>query len=143
MQAAPSTLAKRLGRSRRLTKENLARGDFLAIVEQMAKREYLGEFEFMVMLALLRLGHEAYGVEVSREIERRCGRGVAVGSLYATLERLESHELISSAVGEATPERGGRAKRYFQVTANGLAKVRESQRALCSMWDGLRLEAVR
>jgi DNA-binding PadR family transcriptional regulator len=121
----------------------LASGDFFAIVEQMAKREYLGEFEFMVMLALLRLGHEAYGVAVSREIERRCGRGVAVGSLYATLERLESHDLVSSAVGEATPERGGRAKRYFQVTANGLAKVRESQRALSSMWDGLRLEAVR
>lgn len=109
----------------------------------MAKREYLGEFEFMVMLALLRLGHDAYGVEVSREIERRCGRGVLVGSLYATLERLESNGLITSTVGEATAERGGRAKRYFHVTAHGLSKVRESQRALCNMWDGLSLEAAR
>ena len=125
-----------------LTKENLARCDFFAIVEQMAKREYLGEFEFMVILALLRLGQDAYGVEISREIERRC-RGVSVGSLYATLERLESHGLVSSALGEVTPERGGRAKRYFQVTADGLDKIRESQRALCSMWDGLpQLEAV-
>jgi len=118
-------------------------GDFFAIVEQMAKREYLGEFELMVMLALLRLGHRGYGVEVSREIERRCRRGVLVGSLYATLERLESSGLVSSALGESTPERGGRAKRYFQVTAEGLAKVRDSQRALCNMWDGLSLEAVR
>lgn len=109
----------------------------------MAKREYLGEFEFIVMLALLRLGQEAYGVEVSREIERRCGRGVLVGSLYATLERLESQGLVTSALGESTPERGGRAKRYFQVTANGVSKVRDSQRALCNMWDGLTLEAVR
>jgi PadR family transcriptional regulator PadR len=126
-----------------LTKEDLAHCDFFAIVEQMAKREYLGEFEFMVILALLRLGQNAYGVEISREIERRSRRGVAVGSLYATLERLEAHCLISSALGEATPERGGRAKRYFQVTADGLDKIRESQRALCSMWDGLpQLEAV-
>ena len=109
----------------------------------MAKREYLGEFEFMVMLALLRLGHNAYGVEVSREIERRCGRGVSVGSLYITLERLESQGLVTSALGESTPERGGRAKRYFQVTVNGLSKIRESQKALCNLWDGLSLEAVR
>ena len=107
----------------------------------MAKREYLGEFEFVVILALIRLGHDAYGLEVSREIERRCGRGVSVGSLYATLERLQAHDLVSSALGEATPERGGRAKRYFQVTPGGLAKVRESQRVLCTMWDGLPLEA--
>ncbi len=66
-----------------------------------------------------------------------------MGSLYATLERLESHDLVSSALGEATPERGGRAKRYFQVTASGLTKVRESQRALSSMWAGLPLEAAR
>jgi DNA-binding PadR family transcriptional regulator len=108
----------------------------------MAKREYLGEFEFMVILALLQLGQNAYGVEISREIERKSRRSVSVGSLYATLERLEAHGLVSSALGEATPERGGRAKRYFQVTADGLDKIRESQRALCSMWDGLpQLEA--
>jgi PadR family transcriptional regulator PadR len=121
----------------------LAHVDFFAIVEQMAKREYLGEFEFIVILALLRLGREAYGVSVSREIEQRCGRGVLVGSLYATLDRLESHGLVTSIIGEATPERGGRAKRYFRVTAYGLTKVCESQRALCNMWDGLSLEVVR
>jgi DNA-binding PadR family transcriptional regulator len=122
----------------------LAADSFFVIVEQMAKREYLGEFEFVVILALLRLGQDAYGVEISHEIERRCGRGVSLGSLYATLERLESHGLVSSALGEATPERGGRAKSYFQVTANGLDKIRESQRALCNMWDGLeQLEVMR
>ena len=103
----------------------------------MAKRGYLGEFEFMVMLALLRLGQDAYGVQVSREIERRCGRGVSVGSLYATLERLEVQGLVRSNLGEPTAERGGRAKRYFHVTANGLKTVRESQRALSSLWEGL------
>ena len=109
----------------------------------MAKRGYLGEFEFVVILALLRIGQGAYGVEISREIERRCDRGVSVGSLYATLERLECHGLISSMLGEATAERGGRAKRYFQVTSDGLDKIRESRRALCRMWDGLpQLEAL-
>jgi DNA-binding PadR family transcriptional regulator len=110
----------------------------------MAKRDHLGEFEFIVILALLRLGQDAYGVVVAREIERRCGRGVSLGSLYATLERLESHGLVSSALGEATPERGGRAKRYFQVTSIGMEKLRESQRALCSMWEGFpKLEPTR
>jgi DNA-binding PadR family transcriptional regulator len=121
----------------------LSNRDFFVIVEQMAKRGYLGEFEFVVLLALLRLGQDAYGVEISREIERRCARGVSVGSLYATLERLEAHGFVSSALGQVTPERGGRAKRYFQVTVSGLDKIREAQRALCSMWDGLpQLEAL-
>jgi DNA-binding PadR family transcriptional regulator len=122
---------------RRLTKENLAFGHFFVIVEQMAKRGYLGEFEFLVILALLRLRENGYGVQVSREIERRCGRGVSLGSLYATLERLEEQGLVSSSLGEPTVERGGRAKRYFHVTTNGLKAVRESQRALSSMWEGL------
>src|SRR5262245_28034985 len=103
----------------------------------MAKREHFGEFELMAILALLRLGENAYGVEIAREIERRSSRSVSVGSMYASLERLEAHGLISSRLGDATPERGGRAKRYFQVSAEGIERLRESRRALCSMWQSL------
>jgi PadR family transcriptional regulator, regulatory protein PadR len=107
------------------------------IVEQMRKRDYLGSFELMVMLALIRLGENAYGVPISREIEERSDREVALGSVYATLERLEEKRLVSSSLGEPTAERGGRAKRYFRITAKGLREVRETQAALKKLWQGL------
>ena len=91
----------------------------------------------MVLLALIRLGEHAYGVPISREIEQRCGREVALGSVYAALERLEEKGLVTSKLGDPTAERGGRAKRYFRVTARGLRDVRETQRALVNLWGGL------
>ena len=97
----------------------------------------IGNFELMVMLALIRLGDEAYGVPISQEIEERSGREVALGSVYAALERLERKGLVASKLGEATPERGGRAKRYFRVTGKGLREVRDTQAALMSLWQGL------
>jgi PadR family transcriptional regulator, regulatory protein PadR len=100
----------------------------------MAKRDYLGSFELIVMLALMRLREDAYGVPISREIEERVGREVALASVYATLERLESKGLVSSELGEPTSERGGRAKRYFQVTAKGLREVRQTRQALMKLW---------
>ena len=100
-------------------------------------RESISNFELMVMLALIRLGDEAYGVPISIEIEERTGKDVALGSVYAALERLEEKGLVTSRLGEATAERGGRAKRYFKVTAKGLSEVRDTQRALVSMWKGL------
>jgi len=103
----------------------------------MRKHNYIGDFELMVMLVLLRLGEGAYGVPISREIEQQCGRDVALGSVYATLERLEEKGLVSSALGEPTPERGGRAKRYFSLTRKGLRAVRETRRALIRLWRGL------
>ena len=103
----------------------------------MTGRGYLGNFELMVMLALLRLREDAYGVPISREIEERTGREVALGSVYATLERLEEKGLVSSELGEPTAERGGRAKRYFRLTAQGLREIRETQRALKQLWHGL------
>jgi DNA-binding PadR family transcriptional regulator len=102
----------------------------------MAK-DYLGNLELLVLLALMRLGDNAYGVLISREIDEATGRGVALGSVYATLERLAAKGLVSSSLGDPTPERGGRAKRYFQITAKGLREVRETQRALTSMWRNL------
>jgi PadR family transcriptional regulator, regulatory protein PadR len=103
----------------------------------MRRPGYLGEFELMVLLALIRLGEGAYGVPISREIETRSGREVALGSVYAALERLEEKGLATSTLGDPTAERGGRAKRYFRVTVQGLREVRETQRALVSLWRGL------
>jgi DNA-binding PadR family transcriptional regulator len=103
----------------------------------MAKREYLGEFELMVMLVLLRLGENAYGVPIAREIEASSGREVGIGSVYAALERLERKGFVYSRTGEPTPERGGRAKRFFSVTNAGLREVRKTQKALVTLWRGL------
>jgi PadR family transcriptional regulator, regulatory protein PadR len=104
----------------------------------MPKRGYLGDFELMVLLALMRLGENAYGVPISREIEHQSGRSVALGTVYAALERLEEKDLVSSELGESTPERGGRAKRYFRITKKGLREVREARSALINLWQGLR-----
>jgi PadR family transcriptional regulator PadR len=103
----------------------------------MPRGNYLGEFELMVLLALMRLGDDAYGVPISREIEQRSGREVALGSVYAALERLEEKGLVESRLGDPTAERGGRAKRYFRTTESGLRNVRQTQRALISLWKGL------
>jgi DNA-binding PadR family transcriptional regulator len=100
----------------------------------MAGREHLGNFELMVLLAILRAGANAYGVPVSREIEETTGREVALGSVYAALERLERKGLVTSALGDPTPERGGRAKRYLRVTAKGLREIRAARRAFTALW---------
>jgi PadR family transcriptional regulator PadR len=103
----------------------------------MAKREFLGGFELLVLLALIRLGDEAYGVPISDAIEESSGREVAMGSVYITLARLERNGLVSSKLGEATAERGGRAKTYFRITAKGLREVRQAQRTLMNLWQGV------
>ncbi len=112
--------------------------DFFGIIEEMPKPTYLGEFELLVMLCVIRLGEGAYGVPISREIERRTGRDVAFGTVYATLERLQKKGLVRSDLGDPTPERGGRAKRYFRVTSAGLRTVRETKQSLIGLWQGLR-----
>ncbi len=91
----------------------------------------------MVLLALIRVGDQAYGVPISREIEQRSGREVALGSVYAALERMEEKGLVASRLGDPTAERGGRAKRFFRITESGLQALRETQRALVSLWRGL------
>jgi DNA-binding PadR family transcriptional regulator len=103
----------------------------------MRTESLLSNFELMVMLALIRIGDHAYGVPISREIERQSGKGVAVASIYAALERLESKGFIASEFGEPTRARGGRAKRYFKVTAKGIREVRMVQRTFVRMWKGL------
>jgi PadR family transcriptional regulator, regulatory protein PadR len=91
----------------------------------------------MVILALMRLGDDAYGVPISREIEEQTGREAAVGSVYATLDRLVEKGFVSSRLGEPTAERGGRAKKYFRITPAGVREVRMTQRALMRLWKGL------
>jgi DNA-binding PadR family transcriptional regulator len=103
----------------------------------MAKREFLGGFELLVLLALIRLGDEAYGVPISKAIEDSSGREVAIGSVYITLDRLERKGLVTSRLGEPTAERGGRAKTYFQITATGLSEVRQSRTTLMNLWQGV------
>ncbi len=103
----------------------------------MAERSYLGEFELMILLAAIQLGEDAYGVPISRELERLRGRDVSVGSVYAALERLESKGLVTSSLGDPTPERGGKAKRYFRITKAGLRQVQETRRMLSKLWEKL------
>jgi DNA-binding PadR family transcriptional regulator len=105
----------------------------------MSKRDYLGEFELIVMLAVLRLGDEAYGVTVRREIETRTGRDVSIGAVYATLDRLESKGCVRSELGDPTAERGGRSKRFFRVTGKGVSAVNRTHAAVQSLMEGLKL----
>ena len=103
----------------------------------------LGEFEHVVLLAILRLGDQAYAIPIREEIEERTGRAVARGALYTALERLERKRCLRSRMSDPLPERGGRSRRYFTVTATGLAAIRASRRNLLSLWQGLegRLES--
>lgn len=103
----------------------------------MTGRDFLGEFEHITLLALLRLGKEAYGVTVRREIQLCTERDVSIGAIYATLDRLEKKGYVKSERGEPTPERGGRSKRFFRVTARGVAAVNRTHRAIGRMIQGL------
>ena len=107
----------------------------------MPGRAYLGELELMILLALIRLGDDAYGVPISKELLDVTGREVAFGSIYAALDRMQEKGLVSSTFGDPTPARGGRAKRYFRVTPKGLREVHLTRSALTKLWRGLpRLE---
>jgi len=106
----------------------------------MPRSEFLGGFELLVLLALLRVGDEAYGVPIAEAIEESSGRDVALGSVYVTLGRLEDKGLVASQVGEPTAVRGGRAKTYFRITAAGLRAVRHAQRTLTNLWSSVPLK---
>src|SRR5262247_3985376 len=102
----------------------------------------LGEFEQVVLLAILRLGDEAYGVTVRDVIADRTHRRPTAGHLYTTLDRLEERGLVTSRFGDPTPQRGGRAKRYFKVTAAGLKAVARVQRGYQRLLNGVQLPGV-
>ena len=103
----------------------------------MPKRAYLGEMELMVLLAVMRLGEDAYGFPISKELLILAGRDVALGSIYAALDRLERKAFVTSSLGDPTPERGGRAKRYFRVTPTGVRALNLTRTSLINLWSGI------
>ena len=97
----------------------------------------LGEFEQVVLLSILRLGDEAYAVSIRDEIVRCTGRDVSRGSVYITLDRLETKGYLRSRLADPTPERGGRSKRYYALRPRAIEALRDSRRALVALWRGL------
>jgi DNA-binding PadR family transcriptional regulator len=97
----------------------------------------LGRFEELILLALLRLGPDAYGLAVRREVEERTGRDISTGALYTALKRLEQRGLVSSHVGEPTAERGGRRKKHYDLEASGILALRSSYVDYSKMAEGL------
>jgi DNA-binding PadR family transcriptional regulator len=105
----------------------------------MAKRSFLGEMELMVLLAVVRLDDEAYGVPISKELRVLAKREIALGSIYAALDRLAEKGFVQSSLGDPTPERGGRAKRYFRATPSGVRALKMTHTALTNLWRGIPL----
>ena len=101
------------------------------------KQSYLGEFEHLVLLSVLHLGDDAYGVTVRRHLKNTIDRDVAIGALYSTVERLEKKGLITSKKGESSAERGGKAKRYFKLTQDGITNLKCTKIKLERMWERL------
>jgi len=104
----------------------------------MGSDVWLGEFEQLVLWTLVRLRQNAYGMAIRRNLEERTKRSVSIGAVYATLDRLEDKGLVTSRPGEATAERGGRARRYFRIEAAGVKALNDSRRVLEKAWHGLR-----
>jgi DNA-binding PadR family transcriptional regulator len=101
----------------------------------MSGRQFLTEFELMILLAILRVGEGAYGVPIAREIESTARRRVMLGAIYTGLDRLEQKGLVASTLGDPTPERGGKAKRFFTVTRLGLRSAEDARRAFTALWS--------
>lgn len=100
-------------------------------------RRLLTDFEIMILLAIMRVGDEAYGVTIAREIEQTAGRGVQLPAVYAALDRLEKQGLVRSWLGDTTPQRGGRAKKHFGLTRAGVGSVQDTRDALTALWTEL------
>jgi PadR family transcriptional regulator, regulatory protein PadR len=104
--------------------------------------KFLGEFEHILLLAIMRLADNAYGSSIRQMLSEQINRDVTIGALYTTLERLEKKGLLTGTLGEATAERGGRAKKYFKVSADGHQALKRSKSALLTMWNGLALSTI-
>jgi len=97
----------------------------------------LGALELTILLAVARLGEDAYGLSVRRDVSGRTGRDYSVGAIYTTLERLEAKGFVISRTTDPTPTRGGRSRRQFKVTAAGQRAIRQAERVARSVWDGV------
>jgi DNA-binding PadR family transcriptional regulator len=107
-------------------------------IENMRDRDYLSQLELMVLLAILRIRENAYGMSIAREIEQHSGRELALAGIYTALKRLEERGLVSSRRGAPTPERGGKARTFFDVTATGLKAVRSTHATFSRLSAGLK-----
>ena len=116
---------------------------FLYDAVQMGRTEALGEFEQIVLLAVVRLQQDAYGSTIRREIEERTERSIAIGALYTALDRLERKGYVNSSLSDPTPQRGGRAKRYFRLRPAGAAALRRSRDIMSRMWAGVDVDVQR
>ncbi|MGH7500782.1 MAG: PadR family transcriptional regulator [Longimicrobiales bacterium] len=106
----------------------------------MSRGEHLGEFEQVILLAVARLGEAGYGVTIRREIEKRTGRRVSLGAVYATLLRVEEKGYVEGWAGEATSVRGGRAKRHYRLRPAGVRALKATRGMLDGMWEGVDLD---
>lgn len=100
-------------------------------------QDFVGEFEQMVLLSIIRRGDEAYGLAIRAELEAVAGRTPSYGGLYTTLDRMEKKGLIESSAGETSAARGGRPRRYLKVTPEGKAMLARSRHSLLALWDGI------
>ena len=100
-------------------------------------REAIGELEHLILIAVLRLGDGAYGAAIVDELDAHATRPILRPAVYTALRRLEAKGLLTSEMGEPTPERGGRAKRFFRLEPEAVARLQESRRTLLSLWDGV------
>ena len=103
----------------------------------MGKGDYLGEFELVVLITLLHLGEEAYGMTIRRDIEERTGRSVSIGAVYTTLRRLQGKGYVSAKLGAPSRSRGGRAKKYFTLEAEGQAALQRSREMFYRLWKNV------
>ena len=97
----------------------------------------LGDFEQLILLGVLRLGDEAYGAAIRQEIHRQSGRDVSINAVYTTLDRLERKGLLESWVGDPTPQRGGRRRKFYALRPTGITALRQAYHAFTAMADGL------
>jgi len=131
----------RLAESSRNFRRRLDCCDYFAyIAGEMNNSRLLGGFESLLLLAIVRLGEQAYGVTIRQEFLERTQKDVAVGAIYTGLDRLEQKGFVESWLGEPTAERGGRAKRFYRVTASGLRAFNDTQHAIQDMLSGLDLQ---
>ena len=103
----------------------------------MSKTDHLGEFEQVALLAVMRLGDEAYGARIQAALESTVGRQASISAIYITLTRLEKKGLVSSTMGKPESVRGGKRRRYFSIQAAGILALNDARQHLLAMWDGL------
>lgn len=106
------------------------------------KEKFLGEFEQIVLLACIQLGNAAYGASLRQLLHDEIRRDVAIGALYSTLERLEKKGMVTSKFGEATAERGGKPKRFFEITAKGEEALKRAREAMNTLWEGVSIREI-